>query len=281
VLAVALALAAAACWGVADFTAGLKTRRLPVPLVLLVVQGVGCLWVLAVVVATGEPAPDATSAAASVLAGVAGAAALGALYRALAIGTMGVVAPISATGVALPVVVGVATGDRLSLVVSVGLALAVAGVLLASREQHDDAERASAGRLSILLALAAATGFGTYFVLADQAADASVLWLLLLARLVVVPVLAVLVLAGGRARAPLRRDDAAGLAVAGTLDVGATALFALATTRGALSIVAVVGALYPVATVLLARVLLNERLQPAQVAGVAAAFAGVALIVAG
>jgi len=230
VLAVALALAAAACWGVADFTAGLKTRR---------------------------------------------------LYRALAIGTMGVVAPISATGVALPVVVGVATGDRLSLVVSVGLALAVAGVLLASREQHDDAERASAGRLSILLALAAATGFGTYFVLADQAADASVLWLLLLARLVVVPVLAVLVLAGGRARAPLRRDDAAGLAVAGTLDVGATALFALATTRGALSIVAVVGALYPVATVLLARVLLNERLQPAQVAGVAAAFAGVALIVAG
>ena len=280
-LAVALALAAAACWGVADFTAGLKTRRLPVPLVLLVVQGVGCLWVLAVVVATGEPAPDATSAAASVLAGVAGAAALGALYRALAIGTMGVVAPISATGVALPVVVGVATGDRLSLVVSVGLALAVAGVLLASREQHDDAERASAGRLSILLALAAASGFGTYFVLADQAADASVLWLLLLARLVVVPVLAVLVLAGGRARAPLRRDDAAGLAVAGTLDVGATALFALATTRGALSIVAVVGALYPVATVLLARVLLNERLQPAQVAGVAAAFAGVALIVAG
>jgi uncharacterized membrane protein len=131
VLAVALALAASACWGVADFTAGLKTRRLAVPLVLLVVQGIGCLWVLAVVLASGEPAPDATSAAASVLAGVAGAAALGALYRALAIGTMGVVAPISATGVALPVVVGVATGDRLSLVVSAGLALAVAGVLLA------------------------------------------------------------------------------------------------------------------------------------------------------
>ena len=281
-LAVALALAASACWGVADFTAGLKTRRLPVTLVLLVVQGVGCLWALAVVVATGEPAPDATSAAASVLAGVAGAAALGALYRALAIGTMGVVAPISATGVALPVVVGVATGDRLSLVVSAGLALAVAGVLLASREHHDDAERASAGRLSILLALAAAGGFGTYFVLADQAADASVLWLLLLARLVVVPVLAVLVLAGaGRRRSPLRRDDAAALAFAGTLDVGATALFAVATTRGALSIVAVVGALYPVATVLLARIVLHERLEPAQVAGVAAAFAGVALIVAG
>ena len=281
-LAVGLALAASACWGIADFTAGLKTRHLPVPLVLLVVQGVGCAWVLAAVVATGEPAPDGTSAAASVLAGVAGAAALGALYRALAIGTMGVVAPISATGVALPVVVGVATGDRLSLVVSMGLALAVAGVLLASREQHDDAERASAGRLSILLALAAAAGFGTYFVLADKAADDSVLWLLLLARLAVVPILAVLVLTrGGRVRHPLRRDDAMVLGLAGTLDVGATALFAVATTKGALSIVAVVGALYPVATVLLARVLLQERLQPVQVAGVAAAFAGVALIVAG
>jgi drug/metabolite transporter (DMT)-like permease len=279
VLAVALALAASACWGVADFTAGLKTRRLAVPLVLLLVQGVGCLWVLAVVVATGEPAPDATSAAASVLAGVAGAAALAALDRALAIGTMGVVAPISATGVALPVIVGVATGDRLSLVVSVGLALAVAGVLLASREQHDDAEQASAGRLSILLALAAATGFGAYFVLADQAADASVLWLLLLARLVVVPVLAVLVVLRPPER--LGRADAGALALAGTLDVTATGLFGLATTKGALSIVAVVGALYPVATVLLARVLLHERLQPVQVAGVAAAFAGVALIVAG
>ena len=281
-LAVALALAASACWGIADFTAGLKTRELPVPLVLLVVQGVGCLWVAGAVIGTREPFPDAGSAAAAVLAGIAGAAALGALYRALAIGTMGVVAPISATGVALPVVVGVATGDRLSVVVSAGLVLAVVGVLLASREQPDDAGRASAGRLSIALALAAAAGFGIYFVLADVAADASVLWLLLLARLVVVPVLALLVLAASAGRqAEVRRGDAAPLALAGTLDVSATGLFAMATTRGALSIVAVVGALYPVATVLLARVLLRERLQPVQLAGVAAAFAGVALIVAG
>jgi uncharacterized membrane protein len=282
VFAVALALAASACWGVADFTAGLKTRDLPVPLVLLVVQGVGCLWVAGAVIVTAEPFPDPGSAAASVLAGIAGGAALGALYRALAIGTMGVVAPISATGVALPVVVGIATGDRLSVVVSAGLALAVVGVLLASREQPGDAGSASAGRQSIALALAAAIGFGAYFVLADVAADASVLWLLLLARLVVVPVLALVVLAApaGR-RAAVRRGDAALLAVAGTLDVTATGLFALATTRGALSIVAVVGALYPVATVLLARVLLHERLQAVQLAGVAAAFAGVALIVAG
>jgi len=279
VLAVALALAASACWGVADFTAGVKTRRLPVPVVVLVVQGVGAIWVVGAVVATGEPFPDGAAVRASVLAGLAGAAALGALYQALAIGTMGVVAPISATGVALPVVVGVATGDQLSAVVSLGLALAVAGVLLASRERHEDAGRASAGRLSIALALAAALGFGAYFVLADVAADASVLWLLLLARLAVVPLLAALVVKGPAVR-PVR-GDAALLALAATLDVSATGLFALATTEGALSVVAVVGALYPVATVLLARVLLHERLQPVQLAGVAAAFAGVALIVAG
>ena len=235
---------------------------------------------MAAVILTAEPFPEGEAVWASLLAGLAGAAALGALYRALAIGTMGVVAPISATGVALPVVVGVATGDELSVIVSAGLALAVTGVLLASREGHEDAGRASAGRLSVALALAAAFGFGMYFVLADVAADDSVLWLLVLARLAVLPFLVALVVARPAVARPAR-GDAALLGLAATLDVGATGLFAVATTKGALSVVAVVGALYPVATVLLARALLHERLRPIQVAGVATAFAGVALIVAG
>jgi drug/metabolite transporter (DMT)-like permease len=264
---------------VADFTGGLKTRRLPVPFVLLVVQGVGLLWVLAGLAASGEPLPSGGAVAASLAAGVAGATALGAFYRALAIGTMSVVAPISATGVALPVVVGVATGDRLSTVVSAGLAVTVVGVLLASREQHEDAAVAAAGRASIALALLAAVGFGSYFVLADVAADESVLWLLALARLVVVPVLAAVTLARGAPRP--QAGDVLLLVLAGTLDVAATGLYGLATREGALSIVAVVGSLYPVATVLLARAMLHERIRPVQVAGVLASFAGVALIVAG
>jgi drug/metabolite transporter (DMT)-like permease len=133
--------------------------------------------------------------------------------------------------------------------------------------------------VSIVLALLAALGFGAYFVLSDVAADDSVAWLLLLSRVLVVPVLAGIVLT--RARVRPRRADAGTLAVAGTLDMSATGLYALATTKGALSIVAVVGALYPVATVLLARVVLQERLRPVQLAGVTAAFAGVALIAAG
>jgi drug/metabolite transporter (DMT)-like permease len=232
-----------------------------------------------VIAATHEPLPDTRAVVFSLLAGIAGVMGLAGFYRALAIGTMSIVAPISATGVALPVIVGVATGDRLSTVVSAGLVMTVAGVILASREQHEDAGRAATGRLSIGLALLAAVGFGTYFTLADVAADGSVLWLLLLSRIVVLPAMAAAVLV---ARPPMpRRGDLVTLAGAGLLDVSATGLYGVATTKGALSTVSVVGALYPVATVLLARMVLSERLRPIQAAGVAAAFAGVALIVAG
>jgi drug/metabolite transporter (DMT)-like permease len=279
-VAIALALAASCCWGIADFTGGLKSRHLPVPLVLLMVEGTGALAVALVIAATHEPLPGTRAVVYSLVAGTAGIMGLAAFYRALAIGTMSIVAPISATGVALPVIVGIATGDRLSTVVSAGLVVTVAGVILASREQHDgDAGRAAAGRLSIGLALLSAVGFGTYFSLADVAADGSVLWLLLLARVVVLPVMAGAVLIS---RPPLpSRGDLATLVGAGLLDIVATGLYGVANTKGALSIVSVVGALYPVTTVLLARMVLSERLRPIQAAGIGAAFAGVGLIVAG
>ena len=154
------------------------------------------------------------------------------------------------------------------------------GVVLASREQHDDAERAAAGRLSVGLALVAAVGFGSYFVLSDAAADDSVLWLLVLSRIIPVPALAVFAWARRMRRARQGRT-ASTLVVAGTLDCSATALYAVANTKGALSIVSVVGSLYPVMTLLLARVVLGERIRPLQQAGVAAALTGVAMIAAG
>lgn len=277
--AVLLALAASGCWGLADFAGGLKSRTIAVPVVLLLVEGTGLALVLAVVVATGEPPPGTRAVVASLAAGAAGATALGCFYRALATGTMSVVAPISATGVALPVLVGVLTGDTLSAVVSAGLVLAVAGVLLASREPAAEAGGPAPGarRASVALALVAACGFGTYFVLSDVAADESVLWLLVLSRVIALPVLVLLAL-----RAP--RPSAANawpLLAAGALDVTATGLYGLANREGSLSIVAVVGSLYPVMTVLLARIVLRERLARVQAVGVAAALAGVALIAAG
>ena len=278
-MAVLLALLASGCWGLADFTGGVKSRRVPVLAVLFVVEGTGMALVLALIAIEGEPLPGGTAILESLLAGAAGIVALGAFYRALAIGTMSIVAPISSTGVAIPVLVGIATGNRLSAVVSLGLAVAVLGVVLASREQHDDMAAVRARRASVLLALAAAAGFGTYFALADPAADASILWLLVLSRLVAIPVLAGILLAR-RVSMP-GRGDLLTLIGAGTLDVSATGLYGLANTKGALAVVSVVGSLYPVTTVLLARGLLGERLRPVQAAGVVAALTGVALIAAG
>jgi drug/metabolite transporter (DMT)-like permease len=250
-----------------------------VPLVLCLVEGTGLALVLIVIVATGEPLPGLRAALLAVLAGIAGVIALGCFFRALAIGTMSIVAPISATGVTLPVVVGLVTGDRLSTIVAVGIAVTVSGVVLASRERHDDAQRAAIGRRSIALALVAAVGFGSYFALSDSAADDSVLWLLVLSRIVPVPTLALI---AWRRRMPLPpRSRALVLMGAGSVDCTATALYALANTKGALSIVAVVGSLYPVMTVVLARTFLGERIRPVQQAGVAAALAGVAMIAAG
>jgi drug/metabolite transporter (DMT)-like permease len=278
-LAVSLALAAACSWGVGDFLSGLQSRSLPVPIVVLAVEGTGLALVAIAIVVSGEPAPSVGDAVVGAVAGVAGVVGLACFLRALSVGTMSIIAPISATGVALPVVVGVATGDQLSTIVAAGIVVAVLGVILASRERHEDAERAAIGRSSIVFALLAAIGFGSYFALADAAAGGGVWWLLATSRIVPVPVLALLAWRRGLPRPSRPRTLI--LMGAGTIDCTATGLYALATTKGALSIVAVIGSLYPVVTVLLARTFLAERIRPIQQVGVVAALAGVAMIAAG
>jgi drug/metabolite transporter (DMT)-like permease len=215
--------------------------------------------------------------------GLAGALALTAFYRALAIGTMSIVAPISATGAAVPVLVGVAGGERPGALQVVGIAAAVVGVVLASREQGTDrgpeGPRAPVGT-SVGLALVAALGIGAFLTGIDAASDASVPWALLTARMVSVAATGLAVLAT-RAPVPTASSRLAPLAVTGLLDSGANLLYALGTTEGLLSVVAVLGSLYPVTTVLLARGVLGERVHRVQEAGIVAALAGVALIAAG
>jgi drug/metabolite transporter (DMT)-like permease len=265
---------------VADFGGGLLSRRLPAVLILLVQQASALVVVGAIIVAAGEGPPEGRAIVLSLAAGTCGAVALGLFYRALALGTMSIVAPISASGVTVPVLVGVATGDRPSAFQAAGLVVTIAGVLLASREAEHQAVGGGPNRTSVLLALAAALGFGTYFVLSDSAADASVLWLLFLGRCAAVTLLTGFVLIAGGIRPPQPRDFAFMVGI-GMFDVLATGLYALAMTEGLLSIVAVVGALYPVTTVLLARAVLHERLQRVQAVGVLLAFTGVAAIAAG
>jgi drug/metabolite transporter (DMT)-like permease len=279
---VVLGLLSALLWGGADFIGGLASRRAPVLRVLLVTQALGALLLgLALLVARPD-FPDGDHVLAALGAGLAGEVALGCFYRGLAIGTMSIVAPISATGAALPVVVGLATGDAPSAVAFAGIAFAVTGVVLASRETGEPIAggRHGAHRAAIALALLAAVGFGAYFVLMDSAAEGGVLWALSLARAI-----ATVTMLGAVAviRTPLRLGpgELRMLAAVAVLDVSGQAAYALGSTKGLLSVVAVLSALYPVTTVVLARVVLKERVARLQEAGIVLALLGVALIAAG
>lgn len=235
-----------------------------------------------VVALSGRTFPGTGPALASLGAGVCVITGLACFYRALASGTMSVVAPIAATGVALPVLVGVLSGDHLALLQVLGMLTAVLGVVLASR--HPGADPSAADRrlhrTAIALALVAAVAFGSYFLLAHIGVRGGVGWLLLLAHVTTVfPMLGVVSFVRPALRASPRRD-AGVVAMAGALDFAATGLYGLANRHGQLSIVAVVGSLYPVATVLLARTVLGERVARVQALGVSLALAGVGLIAA-
>ncbi len=279
-LALALGLGSSLAWGVADFMAGLKSRRLDVLTVLLLSQLAGLVAVTAVVVLRGEGPPGGDFAVWAVVSSVVGLIGLTAFYRGLAAGAMSVVAPISATAAVIPVTVGLVGGDRPSGLQVAGAALALVGVALASREAGEAA--VGGGRLAagVGLALLAALGFGSFFIAIDAASEEDVLWAILVNRIAGVALLAT---AAAALRPGLRagREHLRGLVAVGTLDIGANTLFAAASQQGLLSLVGVAGSLYPVVTVGLARLVLHERIARAQQLGVAATLVGVALITAG
>jgi drug/metabolite transporter (DMT)-like permease len=274
-----LALAASLSWGVGDFLAGLRARRLSVLTVLVVSQAAGVTTIALVVAVRGEGPPAAQQLGYAALAGAAGAIGLAALYRGLAVGSMSVVAPISATAAVVPVVFGVLTGERPSPAQSVGIALAVGGVVLASRSRGVDG-RGRAVAEGVGLALVAALAFGFLLVALGEASEGDALWATLAMRATSFSLL-VLTAVALRPSFALAERDLPVLLLIGVLDTAGNALFALATTESLLSLVAVLGQLYPVVTVLLARILLGERLSTGQELGVLGAFAGVALITAG
>jgi len=274
--AVVLALAASVSWGVGDFLGGIGSRRASTLAVLAVSQAVGLVGIAVVVVATGRAPFGPAAAAAAVAAGVAGVVGLGALYRGFAVGAMGVVAPIAASAAVVPVVYGLARGERPGELQLAGMAAALAGVVLASREPGPVGRRVAAG---VGLALVAAVGFGGYIVAIDAAAAADPLWAVLVAR-AVSSALAVAVATARRSVLLPRRLLPLGGAI-GILDVGANVLLVLALTRGYVSVVSVLASLFPVVTVGLAAVVLGERLARTQALGAALALLGVALIASG
>jgi drug/metabolite transporter (DMT)-like permease len=276
VTAIALALGAGLLWGVGDFLGGVSSRRLPTLTVLAYSELAGWLVVVVVVAATRPSLPSVTAAGAAVLAGIGGVVGLGGLYRGMAVGAMSVVAPISSAAAVIPVAVGLARGERPGALQLVGIAFALTGVVLVSREPGHAGARLAAGAG---LALVAAIGFGSYVVFIDVASEDGIAWALLVSRGVATG-LALLVAAGRSALRPPARSLPALVAV-GLFDVSANGLLALALNEGLVSTVSVLASLYPVSTLTLAYLLLHERIGKVQAAGAAVALAGVALISAG
>ena len=276
---VALALAASLSWGVADFCGGLGSRRVQLLWALLVSQLAGLLLVGVMALVTQPQPPAGTELTWGLFAGVMGAMGLGAFYRALAIGSMGIVGPISTTGVIVPVAYGLARGEHPSALQGVGIVVAVGGVVAASLEPLPE----GAGRKLATgagLALVAALGFGWTLIGLNRVSQAGVVWGTLTLRLTVVPLVCIAVLlvrpAAGRLRLTLPILIASGL-----FDTGANLLYGASARRGLISVVSVLGSLYPIVLVVLARLVLKERIARPQLAGVAATLTGVALIAAG
>jgi len=273
-----LALTSSLLWGAGDFLGGTLSRRLPAVSVVGVSQALALVVFLAVAVVTGQASAGMPAAgwAWSMAAGVAGLIGLIAFYTALAQGTMGVVAPLAALGVVVPLAAGLLAGDRPSAVQLVGVGLGVAGGFLASGPELASGAR---GR-SVALALVAGVSFGLTLVFLARGSEDSPLLTLVGMRVTSVSVLLVAGLVA-RTLGGVRAGDLPLLAAIGLLDGGANLTYAIATTAGLLSLVSVLASLYPAVTVLLARVIHHERMTRVQDAGVLAAVGGVVLVAAG
>ena len=274
--AIGLALGASLSWGFADFFGPLKGRTLGPLRTLLYVQLSG-LVAIAVIVAVRGRAPEDAAALLAVPAAISGTLGLYAYYRGMVVGAMSVVAPIAGLSAAIPVIVGIASGDRPSALKFVGMVCAIAGVYLAAREPGRTGSRIAAG---VGLALLAALGFGGYFPFMHAAGRADFWWASLFFRMTSSSVILTAIairrppLAVGAREVPL-------LFLVGFGDMFGNLLFAAASSRGLVSIVSVLASLYPVVTVLLARAVLAERVARTQEGGIVLTLAGVALISAG
>jgi drug/metabolite transporter (DMT)-like permease len=273
-----LALSGAVLWGVGDFLGGLASRRLAVVAVLAISQAVGLAGVALWVWIASDPFPGLSEILPAAAAGVAGLIGLGALYRGLAVGAMGIVAPISAASPVVPLVVDAGRGLTPTVLQLLGIVLVLVGIVTLSREPRGvETRRIAAGAG---LAVVAALGFGGFIVGLDAGSDESAPWAVVAARSASVAfALAAAALTSTSLRPPVRFMPA--LVAVGAFDTGANVCVAFATTKGSAGIVAVLSALYPIVTVVLARLVLAERLSAARRIGGVTALAGASLVASG
>jgi drug/metabolite transporter (DMT)-like permease len=281
-MAILLGLAAALTYGAGDFVGGLVSRRAPLFTVVLLSQVAGTALLVVAIPFFADPGPTASALAWGGASGAAGATGVLFLYKGLAAGRMSVVEPITSVEAAVvPVVWGLAGGERPPAVALAGVAVALIAVVLVAGFDPAGATGSPRGRWApgVAEALVAGLAFGAFFVLLDGAGDDTGLWPLVGGRTASLTVLTVLVLVR-RERISPPPATLAPIVAAGVLDVAANLLYLLSTREGLLSIVAVLTSLYPASTILLARIVLGERMGRMQVAGLGLAAAGVVMMTA-
>ena len=256
----------AVVYGIADYLGGRASRATASAAVAMIGQAVSGVLVLLLVVSIGTPAPTWPTFAWGGAAGAAGAIGIACFYAALASGAMSVVAPISAViAVVLPVIVGLVEGDRPLAIAYVGFACAVVAVALVSGLGQAAVVSVPAGVTG--LAVAGGVGFGSMFVLMERTADDSGLWPLVAIRASSVPLLAIVVLVRRTSVRSTGRSTLLLIVMSGALDMAANGLYLAAVRRDLLSIVAVISAMYPVSTVILANRFDRERVHRSQLLG--------------
>ena len=281
-----LALGSALLYGAADFTGGLATRRFATIPVVILSQFSGLVSLLFLLPLLPDTSPTRADMLWGAVAGLTGGVGVGLLYRALAVGTMAVVAPTTAVcAVAIPVVVSVLLGERPGPVAALGIGLGIVSIVLVSRQTLGE-ERPTTGtgrgRLppGVGIALISGVAIGFFFLALAQTRSEAGMWPLVASRLLSVVLFGITAMATRQSvRMPQRIVLLAG--VCGIIDMLANALYLLAARDGPLSLVVTLSSLYPASTVLLARVILHERLNGWQISGVACALAAVVLIVRG
>jgi drug/metabolite transporter (DMT)-like permease len=276
-VAILLAGLSALLYGAADFCGGLAAKKSPLFAVLVLSQAVGLALALAASAALGIDFPPVRDLAWGALAGLCGAAGIATLYWALATTIVAVASPVAAViGAAIPVLLGVATGDRPGALSWIGIAIAIPAIALLTA---GPAGKGGEGKLrrAVLLGIAAGVSFGLFFSAISRTSPSSGLWPLASARITVVTLILLFALFTRRSLR-VAGPNLPMVALAGLLDMGANIAFLLASRSGMLTIAAVIGSLYPGPTVLLAWLVLRERMGGLRIAGLALALAGVALI---
>jgi drug/metabolite transporter (DMT)-like permease len=272
-----LAAVSAALFGVADFFGGLSARRIAAQWTTGIAQATGLVVIVCTALVVGG-SPSGADLALGAGAGLCGGLGLTLFYWAMAKGPMSVVAPVSALVSALvPIAAGLADGERPGPLAIAGIVLALPAIAVISREPVDEtAEGQRPSSLPVVAALVSGVGFGAFFTLISHTGEDSGVWPLAAARSAAV-LLAMVLVIGARAEAP-GLAGARLAALAGMTDSTANIFYLFAARQGLLSVVGVIGAMYPAATVVLARVVLRERMARHQLVGLGAAALAVTLI---